>query len=137
MENVNVPNWEKGEYLSELSYLIQYGINDWDETKEGYTFWDSVYQDTTTPYNLLKHLDNSYTPEPVQPPVMWRKINKDNLCADRVAAINIETPELIFTGTLGWDRYDEVVLYLGNGQYMPHFTHYLPLSELLNLPIEA
>lgn len=68
-------------------------------------------------------------------PVKWRKIDKDNLYPDKVVVMNIIQPTLIFTGTLELNRYDDATIYLGNGQYLSNFTHYIPLSDLLNLPI--
>ena len=71
----------------------------------------------------------------VTPTSKWRKIDKDNLCIDTVAAMNITQPTHIFTGTLELNRYDDITLYIGNGQYLSNFTHYLPIADLLNLPI--
>ena len=68
-------------------------------------------------------------------PVKWRKIDKDNLYPDKVVVMNIIQPTQIFTGTLELNRYDDATIYLGNGQYLSNFTHYIPLSDLLNLPI--
>lgn len=68
-------------------------------------------------------------------PVKWRKIDKDNLSIDKVAAMNITQPTHIFTGTLELNRYDDITLYIGNGQYLSNFTHYISLTDLLNLPI--
>lgn len=68
-------------------------------------------------------------------PVKWRKIDKDNLYPDKVVVINTLTPTQIFTGTLELNRYDDATIYLGNGQYLPRFTHYIALQDLLNLPI--
>ena len=70
-------------------------------------------------------------------PVMWRKIDANDLCADYVVAIdNDHTPTQMFTGTLELDRDDRITLYIGNGQYLPNFTHYIALSDLTSLPIE-
>lgn len=73
----------------------------------------------------------SYTDSPVK----WRKIDKDNLYPDKVVVINTLTPTQIFTGTLELNRYDDATIYLGNGQYLSNFTHYIALQDLLNLPI--
>jgi hypothetical protein len=109
----------------------------WQHTKEGVSFWKQLYENDTAPYSDLKHLDNSYVPEPLQSPVMWRKIDKDNLPIHTVAVIHKNDLTQIFTGTLELNRHNEITLYVGNGQYLPGFTHYLPLLELLTLPIEA
>jgi hypothetical protein len=131
MENV-----DKTQHYSGLFDIAYHGMN-WSETKEGYRFWKTFCGFTTAPYSDLKHLDNSYVPEPLQSPVMWRKIDKDNLPIHTVAVIHKNDLTQIFTGTLELNRHNEITLYVGNGQYLPGFTHYLPLLELLTLPIEA
>jgi len=68
-------------------------------------------------------------------PVKWRKIDKNNLYPDKVVVMNIIQPTQIFTGTLELNRYDDTTIYLGNGQYLSNFTHYIPLTDLINLPI--
>ena len=136
MENVNVPNYEKSSALSEITNLILHGINNWGDTKEGVEFWDAVYMDNADNYNDLKHLDKSYTPEPAPPTPKWLPIDRDNLYPDKVVAMDICGSENgIYFGTLELDRNNDIVLYLGNGQYLPRFTHYIPLVDLLNLPI--
>jgi hypothetical protein len=69
-------------------------------------------------------------------PVMWRKIDPNNLPIDTVVAMHIDEPTIIFMGSLELDRHNEITIYIGNGQYLPNFTHYIPLSDLINLPIE-
>jgi hypothetical protein len=69
-------------------------------------------------------------------PVMWRKIDANNLPIDTVVAMHIHEPNQMFTGTLELDMDDRITLYIGNGQYLPNFTHYIPLSDLINLPIQ-
>jgi hypothetical protein len=69
-------------------------------------------------------------------PVMWRKIDPNNLPIDTVAAMHINEPKNIFTGTLELNRYDDITIYIGNGQYLSNLTHYIPLSDLINLPIQ-
>jgi hypothetical protein len=136
MENVNVPNYEKGKYLSEFSSLILYGINNWEDTKQGGDFWNAVYKFPTAPYSDLKHLDLSYVPELAKPLPVWRKIDPNNLPIDTVVAMHIDEPTIIFMGSLELDRHNEITLYISNGQYLPNFTHYIPLSDLINLPIQ-
>jgi len=69
-------------------------------------------------------------------PVMWRKIDANDLCIDTVVAMHIDEPTQMFTGTLELDKYDRITLYIINGQYLPNFTHYIPLIDLTSLPIE-
>jgi len=112
----------------------------WDKSKEGYDFWnavfESLYYNKTAPYSDLKHFDLSYVPEPSEPPVMWRKIDANDLCINTVVAMHIDEPTIIFMGSLELDRHNEITLYIGNGQYLPNFTHYIALSDLINLPIQ-
>jgi hypothetical protein len=136
MENVTVTNYKKSSALSELTNLILYGINDWNDTKEGGGFWDAVYMGNNAPYSDLKHLDLSYVPEPAKPLPMWRKIDPNNLPIERVAAFEILNPNLLFTGTLYSDDDFGISLEMYKGATVHGFTHYIPLSDLINLPIE-
>jgi len=73
----------------------------------------------------------------VNKPVMWRKIDPNNLCTESVVAIdNDHTPKQVVKGTLELTEDERIRLYIGNGSYMYRFTHYIPLSELISLPIE-
>jgi hypothetical protein len=130
MENV-----DNTEVYSTLDDLIFTGII-WHKTKEGLVFWQDVFKDLTATYSDIKHLDLSYVPEPAKPPVMWRKIDANDLCIDTVVAMHIDEPAQMFTGTLELNRYDDITLYISNGQYLPNFTHYIALSDLINLPIQ-
>ena len=69
-------------------------------------------------------------------PVMWRKIDANNLPIDTVVAMHIDEPTQMFTGTLELNRYDDITIYIGNGQYLSNLTHYIALSDLINLPIQ-
>jgi hypothetical protein len=69
-------------------------------------------------------------------PVMWRKIDANDLPIDTVVAMHINEPTQMFTGTLELNRYDDITIYIGNGQYLSNFTHYIALSDLINLPIQ-
>jgi len=71
----------------------------------------------------------------VIPTPKWLQIDKDNLYPEKVAVKNITQPTHIFTGTLELNRYEDITLYIGNGQYLSNFTHYIPITDLLNLPI--
>jgi hypothetical protein len=130
MENVN-----KERTYAKLDEIIWDGFI-WNVTPEGTKFWNRVSHNLTATYSDLKHLDLSYVPEPALPPVMWRKIDANNLPIDTVVAMHIDEPTIIFMGSLELDRHNEITLYIGNGQYLPNFTHYIPLSDLINLPIE-
>jgi hypothetical protein len=69
-------------------------------------------------------------------PVMWRKIDANNLPIDTVVTMHIDKPMQMFTGTLELNRYDDITIYIGNGQYLSNLTHYIALSDLINLPIQ-
>ena len=135
MENVNVPNYEKTSALSELTNLILYGINNWEDTKEGGEFWDAVYMDHQSTYNDLKHLDKSYTPEPTTPIPKWLPIDRDNLPSGKALAIDYPAFNDVYYGTLQLADDNRIRLYIGGGSYLYRLTHYIPLSDLLNLPI--
>jgi len=110
---------------------------DWTGTKEGEVFWYAVHGNPTATYSDLKHLDKSYTPEPAKPPVMWRKIDKDNLPDYEVVATDLK--DRLFIGYLFKYNYDiknQFMLLAGNGTKVIGLTHYIPLSDLINLPIE-
>jgi hypothetical protein len=130
MENV-----DKTEVYTTLDDLIFTGII-WHKTKEGTKFWQDVFKDLIAPYSDLKHLDLSYVPKPALPPVMWRKIDANDIPTDTVVAMHIDEPTIIFMGSLELDRHNEITIYIGNGQYLPNFTHYIALSDLSSLPIE-
>jgi hypothetical protein len=138
MENLRLPKTTLKAYR--LSKILIHCISDWGKTKEGGKFWDAVYESVfdgkILAYSDLKHLDLSYVPEPALPPVMWRKIDKDKLCIEMVAAMHISEPNLVFTGTLELDDYDIVTIEITKGAWVSGFTHYIPLSDLINLPIE-
>lgn len=96
--------------------------------ENGYKIWCYTQKDKGIELNVEILEDTPPTPK-------WLPIDKDNLPSDTVAAMNITQPTHIFTGTLELNRYDDITLYIGNGQYLSNFTHYISLSDLLNLPI--
>jgi hypothetical protein len=98
-------------------------------------FPSGVNIDTETKDKLIDNGWKIEYCEPTPPNPKWLPIDKDNLPLDRVVVMNIIQPTQIFTGTLELNRYDDTTIYLGNGQYLSNFTHYIPLSDLLNLPI--
>ncbi len=134
MENVN-----KERTYKDLEDVIFVGFI-WNNTPQGWDFWGKVINNITdgitSTYSDLKHLDLSYVPEPALQPVMWRKIDANNLPIDTVVAMHIDKPMQMFTGTLELNRYDDITIYIGNGQYLSNLTHYIALSDLINLPIQ-
>ena len=128
MENVN-----KKRTYAKLDEIIWDGFI-WYISPEGTKFWDSVSFNLASPYSDLKHLDLSYVPEPAKPPVMWRKIDKDKLPTDEVIATKKGTT-FFYLGEISEDKSGVYVFY-GNGLCEYDITHYIPLSDLINLPIE-
>ena len=72
----------------------------------------------------------------IKQPVMWRKIDANNLCIDTVVAMHINEPMQMFTGTLYTDDDYTVSIEICKGAAVSGFTHYIPLSDLINLPIQ-
>lgn len=136
MENVTERNYLEIDNNTTLKAVVFHCIKTWSISKEGSKFWKSVYMDNTLIYDQIKHLDNSYVPEPAKPLPVWRKIDKDKLCIEIVAAMHINEPKNIFTGTLELDDYDIVTIEISKGAWVSGFSHYIPLSDLINLPIE-
>ena len=128
MENVG-----KDGYYQTLLGVISSGFI-WKETKEGEDFWYEISHNLTAPYFDLKHLDNSYTPKTIQPTPKWLPIDRDNLPVERVAAMNInDNPNNVYSGVFELVD-DKVGLVIGKNICYP-FTHYIPLTDLLQLPI--
>jgi len=118
-----------------LKSIVVYGIENWRNTKEGYKFWNAVDDNYTAPYSDLKHLDNSYVPETALPPVMWRKIDKDNLPDEPVLAGDKEDFSKCLMGYLQHDKKQWYELKVfGFQNTAVGMTHYIPLSDLINLP---
>jgi hypothetical protein len=70
---------------------------------------------------------------------MWRKIDKDNLPQTPVGVINRnEDNPQVYTGFLHLnDAIDKLYIQtIGGYVRLYDFTHYIPLSDLINLPIE-
>jgi hypothetical protein len=110
---------------------------DWTGTKEGEVFWNTVVRHPTATYDRLKHLDKSYTPEPAKQLPVWRKINPDSLPIGIVATTNRSVLNPVFyVGIFHKDR-DGSYLNIVGGGVVSELTHYIQLSDLLNLPIEA
>lgn len=128
MENV-----DKTQQYQGLFDIVYHGMN-WSKTKEGYRFWKTFCGFISATYSDLKHLDNSYTPKPTPPTPKWLPIDRDKLPVEKVAAMHINTP-LVFTGILYLCENEGISLEICNGANVHGFTHYIPLSDLLNLPI--
>jgi hypothetical protein len=133
MENVKTYLPPK-KWTGELEQVIDRFL--WANTKEGLKFWSYVCDDLTALYSDLKHFDLSYVPEPAKQLVMWRKIDANDLPIDTVVAMHIDEPTQMFTGTLELDRHDIVTIEITKGAWVSGFTHYIPLSDLINLPIQ-
>jgi len=99
--------------------------------QNGYKIWCYTQKDRGIELNVEILQDDT------DKPVMWRKIDANNLCTESVVAIdNDHTPKQVVKGTLELTEDDRIRLYIGYGLYMYRFTHYIPLSELINLPIQ-
>jgi len=123
MENV-----DKDEQYNDISEVVGAGFQ-WYLTKEGSDFWDGVCGQFDSPYSDLKHLDKSYVPDPIPPIPKWLPIDMGNLPVDRVAVKNDDNQT----------HYGKLWIY-GNrirvdNDNILNPTHYIPLSDLLNLPI--
>jgi len=128
-------NVDKNKQYNNISEVIGGGFQ-WYFTKEGSDFWDAVYMGHTATYNDLKHLDNNYVAEPAKPHVMWRKIDKDNLPSGNI--LIKDKSSNIHLGVLSVGESGVTVIDAGNYYYTCDTTeYYIPLSELINLPIEA
>jgi hypothetical protein len=135
MDNLIAPPY-KAE-IKDLEDAMVYGMLYWGDTKEGSKFWKSATDNRAATYSALKHLDKSYTPEPAKPLPVWRKIDKDNLPDYEVVATDLK--DRLFIGYLfkyNFDIKNQFMLLAGNGTKVIGLTHYMPLSDLINLPIE-
>ena len=129
----NKPNSSKK--FKNLKHLLNDGFL-WSFSKQGYYFWKGVYDDVKCVYNDLKHLDNSYKTESSTPPTpKWLPIDMDNLPTGKVVAIDYPAFNDVYYGTLELTEDSRIRLYIGGGSYLYRLTHYIPLSDLLNLPI--
>ena len=82
-----------------------------------------------------KYLGIELNVEILEPTPKWLPIDRDNLPVERVAAIEIKNPNLLFTGTLYVDNDFGISLEITKGATVHGFTHYIVLQDLLNLPI--
>jgi hypothetical protein len=128
MENV-----DKTEVYTTLDDLIFTGII-WHKTKEGLSFWNDLFKDLTAPYFDLKHLDNSYVPEPAKQPVMWRKIDANDIPIDVVLCANEDKSKIVIN-RIGINALDGTIQSHNRREFF-EVNYYIPLSELINLPIQ-
>ena len=128
MENVD----NDKEYKS-LNGLLYYGFS-WLESKEGQKFWSEVYKLNTAPYSDLKHLDNSYVSELVKPPVMWRKIDPNDIPTDVVLCANEDKSKIVIN-RIGVNALDGTIQSNNRREFF-EVNYYIPLSDLINLPIQ-
>lgn len=131
--------------LTNSMYFIAMAVLNQRETSEGGEFWYAVARHNDAPYDMLKHLDQSHYVNPrhathVDPTTTWRKINPDNLPADEVVAMQLGDTRL-FNGFLapysGAMDYKFILFGTPEGSKVLGLTHYMLLSDLLNLPTEA
>jgi hypothetical protein len=127
MENVD----NDKEYKS-LNGLLYYGFS-WLESKEGEKFWAEVYKLNTAPYSDLKHLDLS-CPKPAKPPVMWRKIDPNDIPTDVVLCANEDKSKIVIN-RIGVNALDGKIQSNNRREFF-EVNYYIPLSDLINLPIE-
>ena len=73
--------------------------------------------------------------ESAKPTPKWLPIDRDNLPSGKVAAMHIKERNLVFTGTLEVDDFSIITMEITKGAWVSGFTHYIPLTDLLNLPI--
>lgn len=136
MENVTERNYLEIDNNTTLKAVVFHCIKTWSISKEGSKFWKSVYMDNTLIYDQIKHLDNSYVPEPAKPLPVWRKIDKDNLPSGNILIKDKSSD--IHLGVLSVGESGVTVIDAGNYYYTCDTTeYYIPLSELINLPTEA
>lgn len=128
MENV-----DKNKQYNDISELIGGGF-EWYLTKEGSDFWDGVCRQFYAQYNDLKHLDNSYIPEPTPPTPKWLPIDRDNLPTEPVLCCNFDDKTKIVINRITINHLDGTIQSHNRREFF-EVTHYIPLSDLLNLTI--
>lgn len=73
--------------------------------------------------------------ESAKPTPKWLPIDRDNLPSGKVAAIDYPAFNDVYYGTLELIADNRIRLYIGGVSYMYSLTHYIPLTDLINLPI--
>jgi hypothetical protein len=128
MENVD----KERQYVN-LDHIIFKGIL-WSKTKEGGFFWGCLHDNIYASYSDLKHLDLSYVSEPAKPPVMWRKIDPNDIPTDVVLCANEDKSKIVIN-RIGVNALDGTIQSNNRREFF-EVNYYIPLSELINLPIQ-
>ena len=126
MENLNEPPYIGK--IVDIEDVMVVAMKYWGETKEGVDFWYAATSSITSSYSDLKHLDKSIPPAP-----KWLPIDRDNPPSGNVAAMKLGVSK-VHAGRLYKDE-DESYLDIDDITELRGLTHYIPLSDLLNLPI--
>jgi len=109
----------------------------WGNTHQGWDFWSKVASNITNcitdTYDQLKHLDKSYLHEPTPPTPKWLPIDRDNLPDEPVLAGNIDKKQIV-VNRITINHLDGTIQSHNRREFF-EVTHYIPLSDLLNLPI--
>jgi len=126
-------NADRTQNYSDISHVIGGGFL-FHTTKEGGSFWNGVCMNFDATYSDLKHLDLSYVPEPALQSVMWRKIDKDNLPENIVLCANSDKTQIV-VNRITINHLDGTIQSHNRREYF-EVTHYIPLSDLVNLPQE-
>jgi hypothetical protein len=110
----------------------------WDKSKEGYDFWntvfESIYYNKIATYSDLKHLDLSYVPVQALQPVMWRKIDANDIPTDVVLCTNEDKSKIVIN-RIGVNALDGKIQSNNRREFF-EVNYYIPLSDLINLPIQ-
>lgn len=110
----------------------------WGNTPQGWDFWSKVASNITdgitAPYSALKHLDLSYVPEPAKQPVMWRKIDSNDIPENIVLCANSDKTQIV-VNRITINHLDGTIQSHNRREYF-EVTHYILLSDLVNLPQE-
>ena len=128
MENVN-----KERTYAKLDEIIWDGFI-WNVTPEGTKFWNEVSHNLTATYSDLKHLDQSYVPEPALPLPVWRKIDPNDIPTDVVLCANKDKSKIVIN-RIGVNALDGTIQSNNRREFF-EVNYYIPLSDLINLPIE-
>ena len=110
----------------------------WSNTPQGWDFWSKVINNITdgitSTYSDLKHLDLSYVPEPALQPVMWRKIDPNDIPTDVVLCANEDKSKIVIN-RIGVNALDGTIQSNNRREFF-EVNYYIPLSDLINLPIQ-
>ena len=134
MDNVTERNYLEIDNNTTVKAIVFHCIKTWSISKEGSKFWKSVYMDNTLIYDQIKHLDLSYVPEPAKQPVMWRKIDANDIPTDVVICANEDKSKIVIN-RIGINALDGTIQSNNRREFF-EVNYYIPLSDLINLPIE-